>query len=99
MLKHYLALRLPFPTTDEQVRRAYLEMVKRFPPERFPAEFGRITEAYEALQDETRRIHLALKGSCYAQYPEEEILLLCRLSRLAGNQVGLTDLVEAEKRL
>lgn len=98
MLKYYLTLRIPYPATDEEVRRAYLEMVKRFPPERYPEEFAGISEAYEALKDETMRIHTALGGCINSNYPEEEILLAARLSRLYGGQVGLADLIAVEKQ-
>lgn len=98
MLKHYLALGVSFPATDEEVRRAYLDLVKRFPPERHPEQFAEITEAYEALKDTTRRTHLMLEGFLQARYPEEEILLLDRLAKPKGNRIGLMDLVEMENR-
>lgn len=97
MLKHYLTLKLSFPTTDQEVRQAYLNLVKQFPPERYPKEFSRITEAYEALKNETVRIHTELHGFSQVSFPEEEILLLGRLSRLYGSRMGLNDLIEAEK--
>ncbi len=98
MLKYYLRLEAPYPATDEQVRQAYLKMVKRFPPERYPEEFAGISEAYEALKSKSKRIHAALEGCVNTGFPEEEILLLARLSRLHGGQAGLADLVAAEKR-
>ena len=51
MLKHFLTLGVGYPTTDEEVRRAYLNLVKRYPPEHHPEEFARVAEAYEALRD------------------------------------------------
>jgi curved DNA-binding protein CbpA len=98
MLKHYLTLKISFPATDQEVRQAYLDLVKRFSPERHPKAFARITEAYEALKDETVRIHTQLKGFADINYPEEEILLLGRLKKLYGSQIGLRDLIEADKR-
>ncbi|MDA8141984.1 MAG: J domain-containing protein [Desulfobacteraceae bacterium] len=41
---------------DEAVRKAYLERVKRFPPERAPHRFAAISEAYQALKDEAGRL-------------------------------------------
>ncbi len=98
MLKHYLVLGISFPTTDEAVRRAYLNLVKQFPPERYPQQFAEVTEAYEALKNATRRTHMMLEGFLQARYPEEEILRLNRLAKGAGDQPGLRDLVEMEKR-
>jgi len=42
--------------SEEQIRAAYLRKVKEFPPEREPAEFERIRDAYEILRDPHRRI-------------------------------------------
>lgn len=98
MLKYYLTLRISFPSTDEEIRRAYLHMVKRFPPERYPQEFAGISEAYEALKDETHRIRTAFLSFLHVNYPEEEIVALGRMSRLPGGQAGLRNLIEAERR-
>ena len=40
---------------DEEIRAAYLSKVKEFPPDRAPAEFERIRDAYETLRDPRRR--------------------------------------------
>ena len=40
---------------DERIRDAYLQKVKEHPPDREPAEFERIRDAYEALRDPRRR--------------------------------------------
>ena len=33
--------------SEDEIRRAYLEKVKQFPPDRSPEEFERIRDAYE----------------------------------------------------
>ena len=98
MLKYYLVLGIPFPSTDEEIRRAYLEKVKRFPPERNPKEFGEISEAYEALKSEDNRIRTSFMGFLHANYPEDEILTLGSIGRLHGGQVGLRDLIAVERK-
>jgi len=46
---------------DEEIRAAYLKKVKEHPPERSPAAFERIRDAYEVLRDPRRRaLHLLL---------------------------------------
>lgn len=40
---------------DEEIRAAYLKKVKEFPPDRAPAEFERIRDAYETLRDPRKR--------------------------------------------
>jgi curved DNA-binding protein CbpA len=46
--------------TDEEVRQAYLKMLKRYPPDKEPSEFERIRDAYEQVKDPRKRIHLTL---------------------------------------
>ena len=41
--------------TDEQIRVAYLRKLKEFPPDRSPAEFEQIRDAYELLRDRRQR--------------------------------------------
>lgn len=45
---------------SEEIRAAYLEAVKRHPPDRDPEAFERIRDAYEALRDPRRRIQSIL---------------------------------------
>ena len=47
-------------TDGSEVRRAYLELVKLFPAERYPEKFSRINEAYNTLKDEESRIRYYL---------------------------------------
>lgn len=45
---------------DEMVKKGYLTMVKRFPPERFPKEFQRIRKAYDTVKTEKDRLRFSL---------------------------------------
>lgn len=46
---------------DEEIRTAYLRKVKENPPDRSPAAFERIRDAYEILRDPHRRaLHMLL---------------------------------------
>jgi curved DNA-binding protein CbpA len=47
---------------DAAVRAAYLAAVRAHPPDRDPAGFRRIREAYDAIRDEDRRLALRLFG-------------------------------------
>lgn len=40
---------------DEDIRAAYLNKVKEFPPDRAPEEFERIRDAYDAVRDPRKR--------------------------------------------
>ncbi len=41
--------------TDSEIRAAYLQKVKAYPPDRFPVEFEKIRDAYELLRDPRAR--------------------------------------------
>jgi curved DNA-binding protein CbpA len=41
--------------SDEEIRAAYLRQIKQHPPERDPAQFERIRDAYDHLRDPRRR--------------------------------------------
>jgi DnaJ-class molecular chaperone len=47
---------------DEEIRAAYLRLVKEYPPEKAPEEFERIRDAYETLRDPRRRAREVLFG-------------------------------------
>jgi curved DNA-binding protein CbpA len=38
---------------DDTIRRRYLELVRKFPPEQHPERFAAIRQAYESLRDLT----------------------------------------------
>jgi DnaJ-class molecular chaperone len=40
---------------EEEIRNAYLNKVKEFPPDRSPDQFERIRDAYDTLRDPRRR--------------------------------------------
>jgi curved DNA-binding protein CbpA len=60
MTDPYQILELPPDSDDEAIRRRYLELVRRFPPERHPEKFAAIRSAYESLRDLDTRLHYRL---------------------------------------
>jgi DnaJ-domain-containing protein 1 len=48
-------LGVPANAPEEEIRAAYLSKVKEFPPDRAPAEFERIRDAYDTLRDPRKR--------------------------------------------
>jgi curved DNA-binding protein CbpA len=52
----YRVLNVPRTADDETVRRSYLGLIRRFPPQREPEAFKRIQAAYEAIRDLRARI-------------------------------------------
>ena len=61
---------------EEEIRAAYLNKIKEYPPEKSPAEFERIRDAYTILNDARYRTRMMLQ----AVDPEAP------LSSLLGNQ-------------
>ena len=47
-------LGIPDDSGEEDIRQAYLKMIKAYPPDRAPEEFERIRDAYEMLNDPRR---------------------------------------------
>jgi len=50
----------PAACSDDIVRAAYLDRIRRFPPEQAPEEFRLISEAYERLKTHNQRMHYHL---------------------------------------
>jgi hypothetical protein len=48
-------LGVPSNASEEEIRVAWLAKVKEFPPDRSPAEFERIRDAYDTLRDPRKR--------------------------------------------
>jgi curved DNA-binding protein CbpA len=48
--------------TPEEIRAAYLNKIKEYPPEKFPAEFERVRDAYAMLSDARYRSRLKLQS-------------------------------------
>ena len=50
----------PQRVDDQTVRQTYLELVRRYPPDRFPDRFQAIHAAYERLKNERSRLEYYL---------------------------------------
>ena len=56
----YAVLGVSLNADDERVRAAYLAKLKQFPPDRSPAEFEQVRNAYDLLRDRRRRAQYTL---------------------------------------
>jgi curved DNA-binding protein CbpA len=52
----YTVLDLALDSTDEVIRRRYLQLVRTYTPERAPERFAAIREAYDKLRDPVSRL-------------------------------------------
>ncbi len=71
---------------EEEIRAAYLAKVKEFPPDRAPAEFERIRDAYDTLRDPRTRAR-AMFSAGEASVPLVSLIEGRRVNRIfAGPQ-------------
>jgi curved DNA-binding protein CbpA len=56
-------LGVPANASEEDIRTAYLDKVKEFPPDRAPEDFERIRDAYNILRDPRKRVEAMLFGN------------------------------------
>src|SRR5215510_1078609 len=69
---------------DEAIREAYLQALRKSPPDRDPDGFRRIRDAYEALRDKERRLALRLFGPPPLENLEELLDAFPEERRYAG---------------
>lgn len=98
MLPHYMILDISPDSGDEEIRKRYLELVKKHPPEKDPDKFRRITEAYEAIKDVRLRIAGQLFGGLAARDTEGALRQLAGACEIKRRRVGLKELFKLEKR-
>jgi curved DNA-binding protein CbpA len=74
MKNPYKVLEVQINATDEEIRKAWLEKVKQFPPDRFPEKFKDIREAYERIENRTSRLrHFLFSTDLYIDSPFEAL--------------------------
>jgi len=56
----YLILGVLPGASDAEIRSAYLDAIRKFPPEREPERFQTISNAYEQIKDEKSRLNYRL---------------------------------------
>ncbi len=97
MLTNYLILELSPDASDEEIRKHYLQKVKRYSPEREPEMFRRITLAYEGLKDKRNRVRGEVFGGLSAQDYDSALRSLADARTLKRRRAGLGELMKAEK--
>ena len=70
----YRILGVTYDTDDETIRKAWLEKVRRYPPEISPERFKIYREAYDAISTSAKRLQLYLFSDvCYYDSPVETL--------------------------
>jgi len=84
--------------TQQDVKRAYFQLIKRFTPEKEPEAFMRIRQAYETLSDEKNRAAYDANLSRFADdAPGEVVSIIMEAERLAAKKL-LADAVSLLER-
>ena len=56
----FFVLDVPEDASDEQIKKQYLALIKKYSPDRAPEKFSAIRRAYEAIKNEQARIETRL---------------------------------------
>jgi curved DNA-binding protein CbpA len=67
----YETLRIPRDAAPEEVRAAYVRLVRRYPPERFPERFAAIHNAYQKARAGDDYLESLLETDIYQAAPIE----------------------------
>lgn len=96
---HHLILGLPDDATDAEIRNRYLELVKKYPPEKAPVRFQQVTEAYESVRTQRKRIEGKLFGNpSSATGYADQLQMLVDAVNFNRRRIGLGELFEVEKQ-
>ncbi len=94
MLSSYFILGLDLNTTDEEIRKRYLELIKLHTPEKDPDRFQEITSAYEQIKTHRSRILGKLFGPLSVSDAEESLLSFGRARTPVRRRARLKELLE-----
>lgn len=98
MLLYYRVLGIEGTVDDEIIRAKYLELVKKYPPEKEPDKFRLINRAYEAIRDERQRVSTKLSGIDHYRFWKDAFDDLMTTVELERQSPGLEEIVEAQKK-
>ena len=58
----YELLEIAETVDQKEIRRAYLQKIREYPPEHSPAKFQEVVQAYQLIKNETERNRLRIFG-------------------------------------
>ncbi len=95
MLKSFLVLDLQMDASDQEIRKKYLELVKKFTPEKYPVDFQKITTAYEAVKNQRNRVKSRLFAAFRDLEFETTLNELADSVKFEKRKTGLKELLNA----
>ena len=94
MLTCYFVLDVPFDASDQDIRASYLQLVKKYPPEKDPIRFQKITEAYETIKSERRRVAAQLSNILQIRDYEAALFSLAKAREVKRRRANLQELLQ-----
>jgi len=82
----YEVLGLTPGASEEEIRAAWVKKVKEFPPDRSPAEFEQVRNAYDALRDPRRMARARLFSAAFSEPLTARLDRLKKQRQFAGPQ-------------
>jgi len=95
MLSDFFYLGLDPDATDQQIRKTYLGLVKRYPPETEPEIFSRITAAYERIKNQRARVHSQLFDGMKNSDAMTALNSMLQPQNASPKSAGLADLLNS----
>jgi hypothetical protein len=93
------ALRLARDCSQEEVRRAYVRLTRRYPPEHFPERFKRIKQAFERLSLDPSHLQAAAVSIAQAESPLDVMdIMIEEALELAQTKSSEQDLPQPDVR-
>ncbi len=95
MLSDFIYLGLKPDATDKQIRKTYLELVKRYPPETQAETFSEITACYERIKNRRLRVKSQLFDGMKCSDALTVLTSMLRTQHVDPKPAGLADLLKS----
>jgi len=93
MLSDYYILGLDTDASDKEIRHQYLELIKKYTPEKNPRRFQDITESYERIKSKRQAVKNRILGVVESSDSEFALAALGRSVNIARRRAGLAELL------
>lgn len=93
MLLDYYILGLDTDASEGEIRHQYLELIKRYSPEKHPRRFQDITESYERIKSKRRAIKSRILSAVQNSDSEAALAALGRSVNIVRRRAGLSEVL------
>ncbi len=95
MLTDYLILGVHPDAGDEEIRKKYLELIKKHPPESDTERFQEVVDAYERIKDAPARLRTRILGPMETRETEAYLRKLFRAAAPKRQAAGFRELMNS----